>query len=225
MAEQEGGPAPSALATAIGGPRGVLDSALPSVAFVLVYAQLGLRPAVGAALALAGVLLLVRLIRREPLRYAANGFFGVLVSTLFALWLGRAEGYFLPGIVINAVYAVAFLISIAVRRPLVGLVLAALGSGEAKAPADGRVARVHLWATAGWAAVFATRAGVQGALYVTGHPGWLAFTKIALGWPLTLLAFALTMAAVRRTRSRAGADASTLAAADRPVVPSSSDPP
>jgi len=192
------------------------------VLFVLVYARLGLRPAVGAALGLAGVLLLVRVLRREPLRYAANGFFGVLVSTLFALWLGRAEGYFLPGIIINAVYAAGFLVSIAVRRPLVGLIIGALSPGDTAGPINGRVHRVHMWATAGWAAVFATRAGVQGALYLAGRPGWLAATKIALGWPLTLLAFAATMAAVRRARA-APEPPPDPESSDRPPVSSSSD--
>jgi hypothetical protein len=212
--EEEKAPPASVLATAIGGRRGIVDSSLPALLFVLVYARLGLRPAVGAALGLAGVLLLVRLVRREPVRYAANGFFGVAISTLFALWLGRAEGYFLPGIIINAVYAAVFLISIAVRRPLVGLVLSALNTRESIRPGDARMTRVYMWATAGWAALFATRAGVQGALYLADRPGWLAATKIGLGWPLTLVALALTMAAVRRT-----------GATERPAVPLVRDQP
>lgn len=212
---QPQGLAPSALATAIGGWRGVLDSSLPAVLFVLVYTRLGLRPAVYAALGLAAVLLVVRLLRREPVRYAANGFAGVAISTLFALWLGRAEGYFLPGIIVNAVYAAVFLISVAVRRPLVGLVIKALSPADAAGPVDGRVARVHMWATVGWAAVFATRAGVQGALYLAGRPGWLATAKLALGWPLTLLALAATVAAVRRVRPAAPVEA----APEGPPVP------
>lgn len=212
---------PSLLATAIGGWRGVLDSSLPALLFVLVYARFGLRPAVSAALGVAGVLLVVRLLRKEPVRYAANGFFGVAVSTLFALWLGRAEGYFLPGIIINAVYAAVFLISVAVRKPLVGMVIKALSPADATGPASGRMVGVHMWATVGWAAVFATRAGVQGALYLAGRPGWLAATKIALGWPLTLLALAATVAAVRRARP----PDSSAEASEQPAVPLSSDRP
>lgn len=221
-------PAPSVLVAAIGGRRGVLDSSLPSVLFVLVYARYGLRPAIGAALGLAGVLLVVRLLRREPLRYAVNGFAGVAISALFALWLGRAEGFFLPGIIINIVYAAIFLGSIVLRRPLVGLVLAAFHPQEPGRPVGDRLARVHVWATAGWAAVFATRAGVQGALYLAGRPGWLAASKIALGWPLTLLAFALTMAAVRRvTADSAGEQSGSPApqGADPAAVPSTSHRP
>ena len=44
---------------------------------------------------------------------------------------GRAENFFLPGLLANAAYASAFLISIAVRRPLVGLIVANLdGEGS-----------------------------------------------------------------------------------------------
>jgi hypothetical protein len=218
----------SALVTAIGGRRGILDSSLPSVLFVLAYARFGLRPAVGAALALAGVLLLVRAARREPLRYAVNGFAGVAISALFALWLGRAEGFFLPGIIVNTVYATIFLGSIALRRPVVGLLLAAFQPQESGRPVDARLTRVHVWATAGWAAVFATRAGVQGALYLAGRPGWLAASKIALGWPLTLLALALTMAAVRRATAaieRAEPGPPGPKGADPAAVPSTSNRP
>lgn len=220
MQDQDRPVATSTLATAIGGTRGVVDSALPPLLFVLVYAWLGLRAAVAAALVLAGVLLAVRLTRREPLRYAANGLFGVVISALVALWLGRAEGFFLPGIIVNAVYAAAFLVSIVVRKPLVGLVLAALDPRAHAGPVTGRVARVHVWATAGWAAVFGVRVAVQGALYLANQPGWLAATKIALGWPLTLLAVALTTAAVRRARPDAGA--SGVAVAENP--PANGDP-
>lgn len=189
--------APTPLALAIGGKRGLVDSGLPAAVFVLVYGWLGLRPAVGVALGLGGVLLGVRLVRREPARYALNGFFGIAISALVALRLGRAEGFFLPGIVVNAAYAAAFLGSMALRRPLVGVILAAL-----ERPVDGppamRLRRVHVWATLGWAGVFGVRAVVQGALYLAGQPGWLAATKLVMGWPLTISAVVLTTAAVRR---------------------------
>jgi len=213
-------PPPSALATAIGGPRGMVDNALPPLVFVLAFARFGLRPAVVTALAVAGVLLMVRAVRREPLRYAANGFAGVAISALFALWLGRAEGFFLPGIIVNAVYAAVFVGSIVVRKPLVGVVLGALRPGSRVGPVDGRMARVHMWATAGWAGVFATRAVVQGALYLAGRPGWLAASKIALGWPLTLIALGLTTAAVRRA-----SPVDSRAPAGEPAVPLSPDRP
>lgn len=193
------GPGPAEqtpLSLAIGGGRGLVDSSLPAVVFVLVYSRYGLRPGVAAALGLAAVLLLVRLLRRESPRYAANGFLGVAVSAFVALRLGRAEGYFLPGIVFSALYGLVFAGSLLVRRPLVGVVTAALEGATGPVPA--RTARVYWWSTLGWAAVFGSRAVVQGTLYAVGATGWLAATRLAMGWPLTLLALGLTAAAVRR---------------------------
>ena len=181
------------MAQAIGGWRGLVDSALPTLLFVTVAAFGGLRPAVFAALALAALLLLVRVARREPLRYAVGGCFGVAISALVALRLGKTEGFFLPGIIANAAYCAVFLGSIAVRRPLVGLILAGLGR-----PVRGkRAARVLLLATAGWALICGARAAVQWALYAAGSVGWLAAVRLAMGWPLTLVALVLTVAAVR----------------------------
>lgn len=197
------GPAePTPLSLAIGGTRGLLDSSLPAVLFVLVYSRFGLRPGVTAALVLAAVLLVVRLLRKESPRYAANGFLGVAISAFVALRLGRAEGYFLPGIIFSALYGLVFAGSLLVRRPLVGVVTAALeGAGG---PVSARLQRVYWWSTLGWAAVFGSRAVVQGALYALGRPGWLAGARLAMGWPLTLLALGLTAAAVRRARAHHG---------------------
>lgn len=193
----------TSLSLAIGGSRGLLDSSLPAVLFVLVYSRYGLRPGVSAALGLAAVLLVVRLLRRESPRYAANGFVGVAVSAFVALRLGRAEGYFLPGIIFSALYGLVFAGSLLVRRPLVGVVAAALDGSAGPVPA--RMARVHWWSTLGWAAVFGSRAAVQGTLYAVGATGWLAATRLAMGWPLTLLALGLTAAAVRRAGAHGAA--------------------
>ncbi len=188
---------PTVLAQAIGGVRGIIDSGLPALVFVVVAALTTLRAAVIVALAFAAALFLARLLRREPLRYAISGGFGVAVSALVALRLGKTEGFFLPGIAVNAAYGAAFLVSIALRRPLVGVLVRSLGR---PAP-EGRVA---VATTALWAGVFLARAVVQGALYLAGHAGWLAAAKLAMGWPLTLSALAVTAAAIRRTPQNTG---------------------
>lgn len=205
--------APTVLAEAIGGVRGMIDSGLPAVVFVGVAALSTLRTAVIAALGAALVLAGVRVLRHEPLRYAVSGCFGVAVSAFVALRLGKAQGFFLPGIAINAAYGAAFLASIALRRPLVGVVVRALGRPEPRGAAA--VATTLLWG-----GVFLARATVQGTLYLAGKPGWLAAAKLTMGWPLTLLALAITAAAVRRTDGTVGAQNSVGVAGSRPRIPS-----
>lgn len=186
---------PTVLADAIGGVRGLIDSGAPTVVFIIVAALSTLRAAVLAALGVAVLLAGIRLARRERLRYAVSGCLGVGVSAFVALRTGKAEGFFLPGIAVQAVYGLAFLGSILVRKPLVGVVVRALGQPMP----EGRVA---IATTALWAGVFLSRAGVQGAFYLAGEPGWLAAVRIGMGWPLTFLALAATAAAVRDRPAR-----------------------
>ena len=52
-------------------------------------------------------------------------------------------------------------------------------------------------ATYGWSLVFGVRTAVQAVLYRADQPELLALAKVALGWPLTAVAIAATLAAVR----------------------------
>ncbi|MFN2617747.1 MAG: DUF3159 domain-containing protein, partial [Thermoleophilaceae bacterium] len=181
-----------------GGARGLVDSGLPPVAFVAVNAARGLTAATWAAVAVGVALLAVRLARKEPLRHTVSGFLGVLIAALIARGTGRAENFFLPGIVINAVYGGGFLVSAMVRKPLVGVLLRQFSDKPPDWHDDPRVRRAYAEATVGWAAVFIARVIVQSLLVAAGRPGWLAVTKIAMGWPLFLGALALTLPWVSR---------------------------
>ncbi len=189
--------APTPLAMAIGGKQGVLDSSIPAIVFVIAYNLFDLQRAIPAALVTGGALLLLRLARGEPLRYAINGFLGVAFSVFIAWRMGKAEGYFLPGIVINLAYAAAFAGSLLVRRPLVGVILGALGGSDVTSR---RMRLVAWWSTAGWALIFGVRGVVQLALYRAGEVEWLGTARLAMGWPLTGLGLMATVAAVRWAR-------------------------
>jgi hypothetical protein len=198
-----------ALVDRLGGRRGLLDGALPPAVFVLVHAASpsvggseALRPAVAAALTTGAVLIVVRLLRREALMSALRGLAGLAVAVLFAVASGEARDFFLPGIVVDAAYAVVFAGSTLVGRPLVGAVHAALyGTGPAWRE-DGHLRSIFTIATLGWTLVFTIRASVQVAFYLGDVPGLLAVSKLALGWPLTGAAVVLTLAYLRRVTAR-----------------------
>jgi hypothetical protein len=128
---------------------------------------------------------------------------------LIAFYTGSAEGYFLPGIWMSLAMAVVLTVSIAVRRPLVGVVWNALTSaGDARRVwhADKVALRAFDVATLTFVAVFAARFAVQDWLYDAGSAGWLAVTRIAMGYPLLALALLVTYWAVRRARGRVDAE-------------------
>ncbi len=193
------------LADAIGGPRGLIDTGLPAIVFVIVNATSGLSPAIIAALASGVVLVVVRLIRREPIRQAISGFFGLGIAALFASRTHSAKGFFLPGILYQAALAVAAIVSLAIRRPVIGYAMAALDPRYARWRQEPKLIRAMDLATVIWGFVFLLRAVVQGILYLGNHPGWLAAVKIAMGWPLFAAALALSYALGRRALASAQA--------------------
>ena len=199
------------LITALGGLRGVVDGGLPPLLFAVVNAVVGANAtrsvALGSAIAAAAttglVVVVVRLIRREPLRQALGGLAGMAIAVAFALQAGEARGFFLPGIYVDAAYAIAFLGSALVGRPVIGFIYGLLSGQRGRWRQDASLRRTLTWATVGWSLVFAVRAGGQAYLYLDDQPALLAVGKLALGWPLTVLAVVLTFAAIGRSTRRA----------------------
>lgn len=200
-----------ALVEALGGKRGLIDSGLPAVIFVLVNSVVqafssrdaALRAALVGAVITGVAIIVLRLVRKETLQQAISGFFGLAIAVFFAARSGEARGFFLPGIYINIAYGAAFLGSALIGRPVVGAIYAAVDGLDKRWREDPRLRRIFIYASVGWSLVFASRAVVQGVLYAMDRPGLLAATKLLMGWPLTIAAVALTVAYVKRARRRA----------------------
>ncbi|MGO4612812.1 DUF3159 domain-containing protein [Nocardia sp. 2YAB30] len=182
----------------LGGFSGLIYSTLPVVVFVPVNSVAGLAVAIWAALGVAAAILIWRLVRRNPVQPAISGFFGVGICAFIAYRMGEAKGFFLFGIYTSLVYAGVFLVSILVRWPLVGVIWGVLNGHGSDWRSDRRLVRYYDLATVTWIVVFGARYLVQSQLYDTDRTGWLAFARIAMGWPLTAVALAVTVWAVRR---------------------------
>ncbi|MEU1980317.1 DUF3159 domain-containing protein [Nocardia sp. NPDC019395] len=196
--EERDEPGQQTLLEQLGGFAGLIYSTLPVLVFVPVNALLGLTVAIWAALGVAGAVLVWRLVRREPIQPAVSGFLGVGICALIAWRVGEAKGFFLFGIYTSLIYGAAFLLSILVRRPLVGVVWGVLNGHGGGWRTDPRVVRLYDVATAAWVLVFGARYLVQHHLYAADSTGWLAAARIGMGWPLTALALVVTVWAVRR---------------------------
>jgi Protein of unknown function (DUF3159) len=179
------------LSRALGGKRGMLESALPTVAFTLTWVSVHqLRPALLAGGAVAGLLLVLRALQRQPVQYVFNAVIGVGIAAIFALRSGRAEDAFLPGILYNAAYAVVLSASVLLRWPAVGFLIGAVAGDPTSWRRNPAV--VSLCAKLTWLLVLpcALRVAVQYPLWATGAVGWLGAAKLALGWPLQVAALA-----------------------------------
>ncbi len=191
---------PPTLAEAMGGTRGIVETSLPGVAFVVTYTLSGSETNLSAIVAVAVAILLavVRLVRGETPRHALTGLVGVGVAAFIATRTGRAEDFYLPGLLLNTAYAAAFLVSLAFRRPLVGEIVTRIdGEGE-RYREDPIRFKVFTRATWLWAGLFLTRLLVQLPLYLAGAVVALGIARTAMGVPLFGLGLWLTYRLVRR---------------------------
>ncbi|RZQ63264.1 DUF3159 domain-containing protein [Amycolatopsis suaedae] len=186
----------------MGGVSGLIYSSVPVVVFVLANALFGLMPGIWSAVGSAVLITIIRIVRKEPLQPAISGFFGIAIAAFIAYRTGSAKGFFLAGILLNAGLLAVCVGSVVFRWPLAGVVWNFL-NGKGMAWRKDKVSRRGFdVATLALAAVFAARVVVQGWLYEEDYTGWLAFAKIAMGYPLYGLALLVVVWAVRRSDKR-----------------------
>lgn len=194
------------LATALGGRRGMLEAALPTILFTLTFITTKqLERALLVSIATAIVLLVVRVVQRSNVQFVVNSLFGIGIGAFFAWRSAQGGGdendqalaYFLPGIIYNAVYAVVISLSILVRWPVVGFMVGSVAGDATAWRRDPQV--VRLCSNLSWFLVLpcVVRVVVQLPLYLGGSSGALepnaavaalGFSKILMGWPLQLAA-------------------------------------
>lgn len=171
----------------VGGRGNLVDSVFPPILFVLVSVLLDLEFATWSALAAALLITGVRLIRREPLRYALGGVGGVALAVVVARLLGRAEGYFLPAIVSGAGTALICILSVLARRPLVAWTSFLTRHWPLEWYWHPKVRPAYSEVTLAWGVFFVLRLVVQLLLFQAGAAGILAVFNVVMGWPATIV--------------------------------------
>jgi len=184
----------------LGGPQGVADSSLPGLLFVVVYSVTGgeLQLSAGLAVALGGVLAVFRRIRGESLKFAITGFVGVAIAALIATRTGRAEDFFLPGLLFNAGYATAYAVSIIVGWPLIGVIVGPLTGSGMRWRSDRSLVTLYSRVSWLWVGMFLLRLAAQLPLYLSGSLLALGIARTAMGLPLFLLCLWLSWLMLRR---------------------------
>jgi hypothetical protein len=186
----------------IGGPRGLIESAIPVTVFIVanmatpLWSALGfekaLEPAIWSAVGAAVLIAIVRLLRRDSIRHAVNGLIGVGIAAFFAARSGRAEDFYLPGIIFSYVEGLAFAVSALIRRPIVGYAWALLTGAHPDWRDHPALVRAYGLITLVWTAAFWTNSTIQLALYYGGHENALGLARLA-GRAFYVGAFAFTI--------------------------------
>jgi hypothetical protein len=207
------------LASALGGRRGMLEAAVPTVAFTALWLttrelQLALAVSIGAAL----LLLVARLVQRSSVQFVVNALFGIGIGWLFVALAARRGGsedeqalaYFLPGILYNSGYFALMAFTCLVGWPLVGFMVGSVTGDPTAWHADKQVVRLCARLTWLLALPCLLRAVVQGPIWLGGSSGAidadaaiaaLGVLKIALGWPLQLAALGTMLWLLGRNRT------------------------
>jgi Protein of unknown function (DUF3159) len=206
------------LSRALGGRRGMVEAAVPTITFTVTYiGTKEIRLAIGLSLAAALVMLLVRLAQRSSVQYVFNALVGIGVGCFF-VWLGARNGgdasqqalaYFLPGLIYNAAYAVAMVLSILARWPVVGFLVGAVSEDPTEWRHDPQI--VKLCSRLTWVLVVPCilRVAVQLPIYLGGraaedadaYVAALGVARVAMGWPLQLTALAVMVWLLARNRT------------------------
>jgi hypothetical protein len=216
---------------AFGGRRGVLDSGLPPLTFVGTYLVSGgdLTVALMAALGSGVVVTLLRLARRDTLRHALAGLGAVALAAFVASRTGRPQDYFLPSLLANLGAALAWAVSIWIRRPFLGLTVGAVTRSSAWRTDPGMLS-AYCRASWIWVVSFLVRVVVMTPLWLAGQTVALGLAKVALGWPMVLVVLWLSWQVVepahRARRQRLAAQAESAARpGEEPVDGPAAGPP
>lgn len=177
------------LSRQLGGVRGMVEAALPFVGFTVAWVlSRALYPSLGVAVGVALVLAVVRLLQRSSLKFVAQAVVPTAIAALIASRTGRAEDVFLPGILYNGALAVVSLLTVAVRRPLVGFIVGAALQDPTGWIKDRGLVRMSTRLTLVLAVPYVLRFVVQLPLFLAQKVVWLGVAKVVLGWPLLLAA-------------------------------------
>lgn len=213
-------PTGHALLAAIGGVRGLVESILPGLAFLVIYTfSKALLPSVLIPVAIGVVFVVVRAAQRGPIPQAVAGLLGIALSAVLALISGRAVDNFLPGIIINSVSILVLLVSLAARWPLIGVIVGLLTSEGGAWRDDRAKRRVLTLATWLWVLLFAIRLAVEVPLFVAGEAALLGGLKLILGVPFYAAMLWVTWLLVRTVyaarQAEDGAEAEASSDAER----------
>jgi len=173
------------IVAAMGGKKGLIDSGLPSLVFLIAFtAAKDVRLSGTYALGLSLILTLIRLVKRETLQHAISGVIGVAICAWFSARTGKAEDFYLPGLLTNLGYGIAYMFSNLIGWPVMGIVIGPIVGENFTWRKNPERRRMYTKATWLWVGLFAIRLAVQYPIYVTGNVALLGTARLVMGYPL-----------------------------------------
>jgi len=188
------------LSVLLGGPWGAVESMAPTVLFVLGYFASGnnLLIAVVLSLGVALVLAIAKVVRGEKPVRVITGLLGVAVAALFAAYQDDPLGFFQIRVLANILSALAFALSILIKRPLMGVIIGPIMGTGMRWRKDPDLLRAYSRVTWLWVILSLVRAAIQIPLIQNNQLAWLGATPF-LFYGLVALTIAASWWVIRRT--------------------------
>ena len=168
------------LATALGGRRGMIEAAVPTLLFTVTWlTQRNLTLALTVSVAAALVLLAIRLVQRTTPQFVLNALFGIGIGWVFVRISASRGGdedaqalaYFLPGILYNSVYGLVFALTCLIGWPVVGFMVGSVTGDPTAWHQDKQVVRLCTRLTWLLALPCMLRVVVQAPIWLAAHTG------------------------------------------------------
>ncbi|MGQ0465843.1 MAG: DUF3159 domain-containing protein [Sporichthyaceae bacterium] len=178
------------LSKALGGPRGILEAAVPTAAFTVCFVVSDdLKLSLIVAGGLAVLAFAVRVLQKGTTAYVMNAALGIGIGAVFAMRGGgdgddRACDFFLPGILYNTAYSAVLLLTVLVGWPLVGFMVGSVTGDPTGWRNDPGMVKLCRRLTLILAVPCVLRVLVQYPLYKDCNVGALGTAKLVMGWPL-----------------------------------------
>jgi xanthine/uracil permease len=170
---------------ALGGKKGLIDSGLPSVVFLIVFNFIGdLNWAMWSAVSLSLLLAIIRLMMKDTIQHALSGVIGVAICVIFASRSGNASDFYIPKLLTNLGYGAVYLIANLVGWPILGLVLGPLLGENFTWRNHPARKKMYIKASWIWVGMFFSRIAVQYPIYKSGNVNLLGTVNLAMGYPL-----------------------------------------
>lgn len=189
------------LLDSIGGPLGIIEAVLPATLFSFTYALTkDALTAVVVAASSSLLFIMVRLIQRKALTQAIVGALAIALAAFLALRDGgQAADYFIPGFITNASYGTVLLLSVLIRRPIMGYIAQLLFGLQGWRDDRSTYRRLRV-VTLIWVGFFSARLAVQLPLYFANAVEALALARAIMGAPAYAGLLALTWVLLRRIK-------------------------
>ena len=170
---------------AFGGKKGLIDSGIPSVIFLIVFnISKELQTALIASIAVSAFLTIIRLAMKDTIQHAMSGFIGVLICAWFANRTGNASDLYIPKLLTNLGYGTVYLIANLAGWPILGVMLGPILGENLTWRNHPERKRAYTLASWLWVAMFFTRIAVQYPIYKSGNVNLLGTVNLAMGYPL-----------------------------------------